>query len=78
MPNLVGQCAVQVVVVHEVIFLTNTENLVVDNNAIDHARGGRQVGKSNGRGASIEFRYNPNVHVVFSGPVAQGLHIDFG
>ena len=77
MAHLVGQGLVEVVVVQEIIFLSNSEHPAVQDDAVIESAHRREIGEPQGRHASIEARDHPDVDVVCSGPVAQRLDLVF-
>ena len=75
--HFVGQGAVEIVVEDQVKFFAHAKDLVVDHDAIVHARGGRQVGKAEGRESAIHAGEHPDVDVLVSRPMAQRFDVHF-
>ena len=77
MAHFMRQGPVQVVVVHQVVLLADTKDLMVNHDSIHQSRCWRQIGKADGRRTSVEFRDNPDVDVVRAGPVTQRFDVAF-
>ena len=77
MSHLVGQGLVEVVVVEEIILLSNAEHPAMQDDAVIESAHRREIGESQRRHPSIEARNHPDVDVVRSGPVAQRLDLVF-
>ena len=73
--DLVGQGAVEIVVEDQVEFVAHSEDLVVDHNAIVHARRGGQISEAERRESAVHAGQDPNVDVFVSGPMAERLDV---
>ena len=71
--DFVGEGPAQVEVGHQVELLANPKDLVVDHNAIQYARDGRQVGIAERGGATVELGGDVDVQVIGFGPMTECL-----
>ena len=73
--EFVGQGLVEVVIVEQVVFLTDPEYPAVQDNPIIEPTHWGQISKTKRGHPAIQAGNNPEVDVVFLGPIGKGLQV---